>query len=601
MANLSKYSTEFSIDLRNVNDDQISVSVIPSVQLPNRDTVVFIMPAIVPGTYARYDFGRFITDFHAFCADGSEMETIRKSINEFAIVQTAAQRIHSLKYRLKDSFDDTTKPVIFQPCGTSFQQDTNFLLNFPGVCGYFDGLKLSPIVLTIDKPEFLYAATSLHSQARNAERDIFTAETYDELVDNPIMYSRADTTSYREGNAIISIAVYSMSGKVKATQVAEYIKPLTDAVHQLLGEMPVEHYSFIMYFANPFRGDIVHSAMGTGALEHSYCSVYFLTEMDNSPALASMIQHTGSHEFLHILVPLHLHSREIDDFDFRTPKMSEHLWLYEGATEYFSHLALLKSGLISLDEFRSRMKQKISMSALMSKKPFSLTEFSRNILLEQNQQLYPIIYEKGALSAFILDILLNETTRGKMSLLSLVQNLSAEYGPNKPFDDDKLFDIIGKVSQPAEQYLLHYVDSARELPIEEYFSKIGWNYIPHQTITAYSFGTLKFKPSSDSTALNVVFSFSDNTLKLEENDDVLSLNSKPVTPGAIADVENALTHPSMAQAAIITVKRNGQVLTLTGAPSPKEQQRNYVVEQIPNLTDSQLQLQKWIFGTKTIK
>jgi predicted metalloprotease with PDZ domain len=44
-----------------------------------------------------------------------------------------------------------------------------------------------------------------------------------------------------------------------------------------------------------------------------------------------------SHEFFHI-VTHHIHSKEIQDFDYNDPKMS-HLWMYEGVTEYFANLS----------------------------------------------------------------------------------------------------------------------------------------------------------------------------------------------------------------------------------------------------------------------
>jgi predicted metalloprotease with PDZ domain len=35
----------------------------------------------------------------------------------------------------------------------------------------------------------------------------------------------------------------------------------------------------------------------------------------------------------HIITPLSIHSKEIQDFDYNDPKMSQHLWMYEGVTD----------------------------------------------------------------------------------------------------------------------------------------------------------------------------------------------------------------------------------------------------------------------------
>lgn len=585
--------TVFSIDLRKIQQDQLTVTAVSPII--TGDTLVYVMPAIAPGTYSQYDFGRFVTDFHATATDGSELPVVRRSVNEFAIA-IRPKTLKQVVYRLNDSFDDTGKPTIFQPCGTNIQQDTNVLMNFPGICGYFEGLKQSHITLEVTKPAYLYAATSLPSISRTPERDVFHADTYDDLVDNPVMYSRADTTTYHEGKTKITIAVFSMNGKVHSADVAEFLRPLTGAVHRFLGKMPVENYTFIMYFADTRRSDVVKNVIGTGALEHSYSSVYFLTEPENPTDLRSMIQHVGAHEFLHILVPLHLHSREIDDFDFLNPKMSQHLWLYEGVTEYFAHLAMLKGGLITQDEFITRIRQKLLTASMMSPRPFSLTEFSRNVLTDANQKLYPIIYEKGATAAFLLDILLNESTKGKMSLLGLVQKLSEEYGPHKSFNDDDLIGIIGKISPPAEQYLRQYIEGDTPLPFHEVLLKLGWEYTESQTLTTYSFGTLRFKTAQDSTALSVAFSFSDNGLHLMDNDVITSVNGTAITAVTAAAVEATLTHPPTSDEITVTVRRNGETLTLAGHPAPKEQKRYHVLTQQQGLSSEQTALQQWVLG-----
>ena len=54
-----------------------------------------------------------------------------------------------------------------------------------------------------------------------------------------------------------------------------------------------------------------------------------------------------------------MHSNEIHYFDFNTPKMSKHLWMYEGVTEYFANLFQVNQGLITEDAFYRRMDDKI--------------------------------------------------------------------------------------------------------------------------------------------------------------------------------------------------------------------------------------------------
>ncbi len=87
-----------------------------------------------------------------------------------------------------------------------------------------------------------------------------------------------------------------------------------------------------------------------------------------------------SHEFFHTLTPLNVHSKEIHDFDFSDPKMSAHLWMYEGVTEYFANLFQVNQGLISEDEFYANMAEKESLAKQLYPKEISFTDMSKNVL-----------------------------------------------------------------------------------------------------------------------------------------------------------------------------------------------------------------------------
>ncbi|MGB0526064.1 MAG: hypothetical protein ACPGJS_23990, partial [Flammeovirgaceae bacterium] len=51
-------------NLNNITKDKLSISIIPpKVQ---EKTIDYVMPAVIPGSYAKKDFGRFIERFRAF-------------------------------------------------------------------------------------------------------------------------------------------------------------------------------------------------------------------------------------------------------------------------------------------------------------------------------------------------------------------------------------------------------------------------------------------------------------------------------------------------------------------------------------------------------
>ncbi len=584
-----------TIDLRSVENDMLSVTVIPPPLCGKTFTYVF--PASTPGTYAQYDFGRFVDNFKAFDKKGNPLEVSRISINEFSIGHP--ELLAKLEYHVNDTFDDLTDSLeVFNPSGTNFQKDTNFVLNYQGIIGYFDGYKMLPYDITIQKPTSLYGATSLYKI--EGKDDILKAKNYDELVDNPSMYSIPDTLTYRQGNTTISIAVYSGTKQVSAQFVANILKPITKAVERFFGTMPVDHYSFIMYFVSPTRRDLNRKG-ALGALEHNYCSLYFLSEMKDSNQLRGLIEQTAAHEFLHILVPLHLHSEEIADFDFKNPKMSQHLWLYEGITEYFSMLAQVHDSLITEQQMTQSVRRKIFGQSFMSQKPVSLIELSKNVLQPEWQKLYPIIYEKGALLGLMLDIKLHELSKGKLDVLGLVNLLSKRFGEEKPFKDDELFDVIYSSTYPEiKTFFDSLIIGSAPLPLEEYMQKIGWEYSPMKTVKAFSFGKLKIDIDTITFRPVVTTADSANLLQLQAGDIIQSVNGTVITTSKDDDGNEAIIWtkvllPKDSSEVSISVVRDGKEVALKTVPVSSDRKERHYLKESPEATAEQIALRKRIF------
>ncbi len=582
-----------TIDLRTVENDMLSVTVLPPPLCGKEFT--YILPASAPGTYAEYDFGRFVVDFKAFDKKGNLLEVKRLNVNEFSV--SHPELLAKLEYKVNDTFDDQSDSLdVFNPGGTNFQKDTNFVLNYEGIIGYFDGYKMLPYEVTIQKPTLMYGATSL-SKIEGVE-DLLKAKNYDELVDNPSMYSKPDTLTYRQGNTTISIAVYSGTGQVTAQYVTGVLKPITKAVERFFGTMPVDHYSFIMYFVNPVRRDLNRKG-ALGALEHNYCSLYFLSEMKDSNQLRSLIEQTAAHEFLHILVPLHLHSEEIADFDFRNPKMSQHLWLYEGITEYFSMLAQVHDSLITEQQMIQAIRRKIFGQSFMSQKPVSLVELSKRVLEPEWQKIYPVIYEKGALLGLLLDIRLFELSKGKLDVLGLVNLLSKRFGEDKPFKDDELFDVIYSSTYPEiKPFFDSLIIGSAPLPLEEYLGKIGLEYSPMKTIRAYNFG--KFRVNFDTTRPFIIDADSANILQVRNGDVIKSINGVEIMQSNDENdispiIINKLLILKDSNEVTLTVIRDGdKEITLRASPVFSDRKERHYLKESPEATPEQIALRRRI-------
>lgn len=486
-------SYQYTIDLTNVVDDKINVEL--SVPPIKTDEITFYLPKIVPGTYSIADYGRFVSNLKAFDKKGNALPVEHVNDNAWKIKNAA--KLVKISYTVDDTYDtELTADPIFQPAGTNIEAGKNFVLNTSGFFGYFEGMKKMPFTFRVIRQKDFYGSTGLIADktgeplgklskekdpaAADKRVDVFTAENYDRLIDSPLMYNKADTAVIKVGNTEVLIGSYSPNAKITAKQIAESVGEVLQAQKEYLGgKLPVDKYAFIFYFTD-------QPVTSYGALEHSYSSLYYMPEA-TIEEMNQQMRDFVAHEFFHIVTPLTIHSEEIHNFDFNDPKMSKHLWLYEGVTEYFAGNVQVKYGLITPEQYLNVLREKMSVaSQFLDSVPF--TDISK-FTLDQYKDQYYNVYMKGALIGMCLDIKLRKLSDGKYGMQNLVADLGKKFGKSKAFQDEQLFAEITALTYPEiGEFLKRYVAGNEALPLEEIFSLVGVKYAPELTTQELSLG-----------------------------------------------------------------------------------------------------------------
>lgn len=470
---------KYTIDLTKVENDKVYVEL--STPKIKQKEITFFMPKIIPGTYAIADYGRMVSELKAFDKKGREIKVERLDDNSWKIKN--AKKLRKITYWVEDTYDTQKQgPTIFQPAGTNIEADKNIIINPSGFFGYFEGMKKEAFELNFIREKGFYGATGLtadmvgsmasislknESGTNNEDKfiDRFTVEDYDRLVDSPIMYSKADTAVIKVANTEVLIASYSPGNKVTAKEIAESIGEVLNAQSKFLGgKLPVNKYAFIFYFTQ-------EPVQSFGALEHSYSSFYFMPENEIGP-MNQQLRDFAAHEFFHIVTPLNIHSEEIGSFDFNDPKMSRHLWMYEGMTEYFAGSVQVKYGLVSPQEYLGMLSQKIQISQQF-KDTLAFTNLSLGALDQYADQYYNV-YMKGALIGAAMDIKLRKLSDGQYGVQDMMADLAKRYGKDVSFKDEMLFDEIVSLTYPEiGEFLNTYVSGNEPLDYKEVFGQVG--------------------------------------------------------------------------------------------------------------------------------
>ena len=119
---------EVAIDLNTVLNDKVKVEINP--KKIKEASITYHIPAIVPGTYAMSNYGKFVSDFKAYDYKGNELVVEKTDENSWKI--NNAKQLDKVTYWIDDTFDSELEHGIYVMAGTNIEEGKNFLLNLPG-------------------------------------------------------------------------------------------------------------------------------------------------------------------------------------------------------------------------------------------------------------------------------------------------------------------------------------------------------------------------------------------------------------------------------------------------------------------------------------
>ncbi len=588
---------QFYLDLNKISSDLIQVSLTtPEIKT---DKIIYNIPKIVPGTYHIYDFGQYAMDFEAFDKDGRSLSITQLDKNRWEIEN--AKMLTKISYWVEDTWDANVDELVFEPGGTNIEKDANVVLNNHGFFGYFDEMKHLKYEVNVTRPDNFYGSTGLTTIKTTGNVDQFTTDNYMDLVDAPIMYNAPDTLTFKVGGADILISVYSKNKAATALEISEDIKEILELQKDYLGgTLPVDKYAFIIYLYAGASG-----SGGSGALEHSYSSFYYLPEMP-AEQLSGFIVRVAAHEFFHIVTPLNIHSEEIGDFDYINPKMSKHLWMYEGVTEYFAGHVQVYGGMQTPEEYLGVIEEKLA-GANRFKDNLPFTEMSLGCLDEHESQ-YGNVYQKGALIGMCLDILLRDQSNGEIGTKDMMAMLSKEYGKYKSFTDDKLFDKIAELSSPEiREFFTKYVEGKAELPLEDVLKRVGVTFKKDITVKEITLGGILLSYNPETQRLFVADMGNVNefgkSMGYKTNDELVAVNGVKID---ISKVQEQLddfkknTKPGDKVEVVVSRKEKGKLKEkkMKSKAILVEKKKKYLIEFNDKATEKQLQLRNAWLGQK---
>jgi predicted metalloprotease with PDZ domain len=567
----------YEVNLNDRGDDQFKVTL--RVKGLKPENAIYQFASTAPGTYQIMDIGRYVRSFQAFDKKGKELKTEKISTNQWKLEDP--ERVREIRYSIAETWDTpVNEHRIYGMCGTSVEKD-HVLINGQGVFGFPTGMQQTPLEVKVDYPSDWEVGTALDKNSKG----YYQARSYDHMVDSPILLGRLTKAQTTVAGAQIEVYTYSKTDQIKSEQLLSNMQTMLNAAGSFLKQLPVKRYAFLYHFED----------QSWGAWEHSYSSEYVMREQPFSKPYADLLTSIAAHEFFHIVTPLNIHSEIIQQFNFVNPTPSEHLWLYEGVTEWASHIMQLRAGMIDLNTYLERLSGKVSVDKSLDT-TYSLSKLGLTCYTDEGQKQYINIYNRGALTASLLDIRLLELSNGTKGLREVINELATTFGPDKAFPEKEFFTLFVQKTYPEiGDFINRYIKNAEPLPYAEYYQKLGITYTPAVTTgKKVPFTGIQLRVAEGKL---VVVKLEEMAAKagLREKDAVVRFNQQVVTANNAQSIGGQINALKAGDTYTLTVLRDNKEITVPCRIEEKAEVKNYVFQPNPQATPQQMQLRSsWL-------
>ncbi|SDQ61690.1 M61 family metallopeptidase [Paraburkholderia tuberum] len=444
----------------------------------------FMLPVWIPGSYMVREFARNIVTLRAVNDAGRKVrvEKIDKHTWQAAPVKGAL----TLRYEVY-AWDLSVRAA-----------------HLDDTIGFFNGTSvfLSPLghedaqcVVDIQKPQGAAyrgwrVATAL-PEARGTKRYGFgeyRAQNYDELIDHPVTLGEFALATFKAHGVPHDVVIGGRVIGLDMERLCKDLKRICEAQIALFEpkskKAPVERYVFMTQAVTDGYGGLEHRA-STALI----CNRTDLPVQGREPMSEGYRTYLGlcSHEYFHTWNVKRIKPAEFAPYDLGVENYTSMLWLFEGFTSYYDDLILVRSGVISQDDYfglvgkviggvqrgSGRLKQSVAESSFDAwVKYYRQDENAPNAIVSY--------YTKGSLIALAFDLTIRAQTGNQKSLDDVMRLLWKRFGRDfyrgKPVgvDESEIEAIFAEASgaQLAELFA-EGVRGTRDLPLDALLAPFG--------------------------------------------------------------------------------------------------------------------------------
>ncbi len=536
------------------------------------------MPVWTPGSYLVREFAKNVEELTAWKGSNG-IPAVKINKNTWKINTEGVKEL-KVKYRVY-CFEISVR--------TAFIDVSHAFLSTSGLFLYPKGmLDQTSTIKIVPYKGWTTVSTSL--SAVGNDQFTVTAPNYDILFDSPIEVGTQDVFTFTAAGVNYEVAMYG-GGNYDKERLKVDMAKIIDAETAVFGENPNKRYVFIVH----------NYQRGGGGLEHLSSTVLggsrdgYNTERGYRGFLGLV-----AHEHFHLWNVKRLRPIALGPFDYENENYTTNLWIAEGFTAYYQDKALRQAGLINEQDFLATVAGNISGlenqpgSKVQSAAESSFDAWIKYYRPNENSVNSGIsYYNKGAVIAYMLDLLIIHNSKAKYSLDDVMKYMYDEYYKKlkRGYTDAKFKQGLEKFAgEKLDDFYAKYINGVAVPENEKFLGYAGYKI------------TNDYANSNDPT-LGIATSNSGNHIYvttvarnsaawkdgINVDDELTAIDGKPVT-----DLSTVLNGKQPGDKIQVTVLRDGKEMILP-VTLLKNTRVKYTIASVNNAGSEEIAVRnKWL-------
>lgn len=483
-----------------------------SVKLIGFNSEEFWMPSWTPGSYLNRCYAQNVFNINVF----DEKKTVLKT--------TKSRKLSSDRWKIALKENEGFSYEVYAATETvrGVYRDREY--------GYFTpaALLLFPLIAADEYHLDLSLLPNPVVALPTKEVGVFVASSVDELIDSPVIFGEMKSFDV-------------MDSPKHRLHVFGSIMPHSDMERLVADTQKIvkEHCSFFASpsFDVPYEFFLQLKHGGFGGLEHDRSTLLqadpcsLIIKEGNESKYQDLLA-LISHEYFHRWWVKAIRPLVYKKYNYLSEDVTAQLWIFEGITSYYENVALLRAGLLSLEEWQKRIEKDLVALQRSGEKQQSLAESSEEAWTKLYRRgpnaVNDVVsyYTKGAVVALLLDFNLRfhwGVSRGLDEILQSIWQKGQRSFAEGEFENIVLEAVIDAKKDEANAFFNEMLRAREKLDIKTHMAHIGFEVVSLSQPEKLSYWGLTLNPGSTEIA-NILTGSPLIKAGLRPKDKILAIN-----------------------------------------------------------------------------